>query len=253
MHPIIRRTPGLFRDHLALFVITGIGGLFMASVGAFGTDEIALPVRYLYWTAIMLAGGAIGAALSAGLDHRRWFAESTTRRVAALTLALSVPQTLVVWTASRLILGHGWDPRVLAPLFPAVMIVSAAVMTLDHVARRRPPPLAPRSAEPPRPRLLERLPLRLRGAEIYALQAEDHYLRVHTSAGSELLLLRLSDALNEVEGLDGARTHRSWWVAKAGVADASTVGRRGVLMLKTGVEAPISRTHVRSLREGGWL
>ncbi|MFX8624480.1 LytTR family DNA-binding domain-containing protein, partial [Acinetobacter baumannii] len=77
---------------------------------------------------------------------------------------------------------------------------------------------APAGAPPPR--FLERLPLKLRGAEIYAVEAEDHYLRLHTSRGSDLILMRLSDAIVELEGLEGARTHRSWWVAKGAVRDA---------------------------------
>ena len=70
---------------------------------------------------------------------------------------------------------------------------------------------------PRRSPFLDRLPLRLRGATIRAVQAEDHYLRLHTDRGSDLILMRLSDAVSELEGLEGARTHRSWWVAREAV------------------------------------
>jgi hypothetical protein len=70
-------------------------------------------------------------------------------------------------------------------------------------------------------RFIDRLPFKLRGAAIRAVSSEDHYLRVHTDRGSDLILMRLSDALTELEGLEGAQTHRSWWVAKDAVLDVS--------------------------------
>ena len=37
--------------------------------------------------------------------------------------------------------------------------------------------------------LTDKLPVRLRTADLHALQSEDHYLRVHTSAGDALILV----------------------------------------------------------------
>ena len=65
--------------------------------------------------------------------------------------------------------------------------------------------------------------------------------------------MRLSDAIGELEGLDGAQTHRSWWVAKAALADAKRWDGRATLKLKDGTEAPVSRTHARALRQAGWF
>ena len=80
---------------------------------------------------------------------------------------------------------------------------------------------------------------------LHAVKAQDHYLRLHTSRGSDLILMRLVDALDELEGLAGARTHRSWWVARE--------SGRIILQLEDGVQAPVSRTYLPSLREDGWL
>ena len=97
-----------------------------------------------------------------------------------------------------------------------------------------------------------RLPPRLRGATLHAVQAEDHYLRLHTDRGSDLILMRLSDAVAELEGLEGARTHRSWWVARDAVRDASRGDGRAALTLEGGLVAPVSRRYARALREAGW-
>jgi DNA-binding LytR/AlgR family response regulator len=85
------------------------------------------------------------------------------------------------------------------------------------------------------------------------VSSEDHYLRLHTSKGSDLILMRLTDAITELEGLEGAQTHRSWWVARDAVESARRDGDNVKLMLKGGVEAPVSRPNVRALREEGWL
>ncbi|MDB5460698.1 MAG: DNA-binding response regulator, partial [Caulobacteraceae bacterium] len=91
------------------------------------------------------------------------------------------------------------------------------------------------------------------GGELYAVQAEDHYLRLHTSRGTDLILLRLADAVAELEGIEGAQTHRSWWVAKAAVTDVRRADGRATLTLRNGVEAPVSRSYTGALRDGGWF
>lgn len=89
---------------------------------------------------------------------------------------------------------------------------------------------------------LERLPLKFRGATLYALSAEDHYVRVHTDRGEELVLMRLRDAVQSLGATDGIQVHRSWWVAREGIADRRRDGRKHILVLKSGVEVPVSRT-----------
>jgi len=88
---------------------------------------------------------------------------------------------------------------------------------------------------------------------IYAVSSEDHYLRLHTSKGADLILMRLSDAVVELEGLEGAQTHRSWWVARDAVEGSRRDGDKVFLTLKGGIEAPVSRPNVRPLREAGWF
>jgi DNA-binding LytR/AlgR family response regulator len=107
------------------------------------------------------------------------------------------------------------------------------------------------SSEPPK--FLERLPLKLRGADIWAVEAEDHYLRLHTSKGQDLILMRLSDAIAELEGIEGAQAHRSWWVARDAITEAVRGDGRATLTLKDGAEVPVSRTYARLLRERNWI
>jgi DNA-binding LytR/AlgR family response regulator len=140
-------------------------------------------------------------------------------------------------------------------LAPQVLLLAAALIALQLVLERKRAPQAlsiPAFASP-RPRLLLRLPARLAGAELHAIEAEDHYLRFHTDSGSALLLMRLGDAIAELREIDGARTHRSWWVARQAVIGVSRGGGRAVLQLKGGLQAPVSRTYARALRNAGWF
>jgi hypothetical protein len=56
----------------------------------------------------------------------------------------------------------------------------------------------PDRAEPaPRSSLFDRLPRHL-GRRLVAVEAEDHYVRVHTELGSTLMLARFSDVIQEL-------------------------------------------------------
>ena len=102
-------------------------------------------------------------------------------------------------------------------------------------------------------KFLQRLPLKLRGGEIWAVEAEDHYLRLHTSKGQDLILMRLSDAIDELQGIEGAQVHRSWWVAREAITEAVRGDGRATLTLKDGADVPVSRTYARLLRERRWI
>ena len=115
-----------------------------------------------------------------------------------------------------------------------------------------PPPGEPAPLGPPRPKFLARVPARL-GEQVLALEAEDHYVRVHTPLGSTLILMRFADAIAEMDGADGLKTHRSWWVAKAAVRDFVSRGRRMDLVLEGGLTAPVTREAASQVRRANWV
>ncbi|MGO4410050.1 MULTISPECIES: LytTR family DNA-binding domain-containing protein [unclassified Brevundimonas] len=63
----------------------------------------------------------------------------------------------------------------------------------------------------------------------------------------------LSQAITGLKDVEGAQTHRSWWVARASLAGVVEDGRKLRLRLTDGLEAPVSRARVGVLREEGWL
>ena len=65
--------------------------------------------------------------------------------------------------------------------------------------------------------------------------------------------MRIADAIRELSMVDGLQTHRSWWVAREGLADVAREKGRLVLKLKSGQEAPVSRTYAPAVRQRGWI
>lgn len=183
------------------------------------------------------------------LDERPWLS------VALLTAVISGPLSVVVWAVTGPALNGGMMPLSHLPMIAFyVVTITAAISAVNvFVTRARPVQThAPGPADRTASRFPERLPARLRGAAIRAVQAEDHYLRIHTDRGSDLILMRLSDALEELQGLEGAQTHRSWWVAREAVRDVARSDGRAVLTLEGGLTAPVSRRYARALRAAGW-
>jgi DNA-binding LytR/AlgR family response regulator len=97
------------------------------------------------------------------------------------------------------------------------------------------------------------MPLGVREAELWAIEAEDHYVRLILADGrAPLLSGRFGDALAQVAHIDGCRIHRGRWVADAAVCRVERDGRSWSAVLPDGRRLPISASHVGSVRERGW-
>ncbi|WP_371226373.1 LytTR family DNA-binding domain-containing protein [Roseovarius sp. 2305UL8-3] len=101
------------------------------------------------------------------------------------------------------------------------------------------------------PRLLRRLPPELR-APVLRLSANDHHVEVATEMGRATLRLRLTDAINEMEPVEGMCTHRSHWVALAAIVGVDRGDRQKTLVvLSNGDRIPVSRKYRPALEEAG--
>jgi hypothetical protein len=231
------------------FVIALLAAVFMSVVEAFGSGRVSFIPRLGYWLFLILTGWLWGAFVSRFFFLRPFSALGTWWRVGFASLALSIPFTVVVAFASMLVMGSRFELADIPGLIFSVLTVSVVMTAINVLVDRQSVTTA--SATPAK--FLERLPLKLRGADVWAVEAEDHYLRLHTSKGQDLILMRLADAVSELEGIEGAQVHRSWWVARDAIADARRGDGRATLTLKDGAEAPVSRTYARLLRERGWI
>ncbi|MCK6370684.1 MAG: LytTR family transcriptional regulator [Gammaproteobacteria bacterium] len=83
---------------------------------------------------------------------------------------------------------------------------------------------------------------------LLAIRAEQHYLRVITQAGSELVLYRLSDALRELPPDLGVQVHRSWWVRASAIETVEGQGKKVALVLSSGERVPVSAPYQALVR-----
>jgi DNA-binding LytR/AlgR family response regulator len=241
--------------------VMALAGLFLALVGPFATIQESLPLRLVYWIGVMVAGGGLLALAERLLSHllprmALW------RRALATAAVITAPQTGVVIAAEALVFNNPVSLVLYARLLPAVLIISIAalsVMLLTRTALSRPAsadsPASELEPEETEPDLLaQHLPAQLRDADIVALQAEDHYVRIHTDAGSHLVLMRFADAIVLAETTrPGHRLHRSWWAPADAISAVAYSRGSGQAELKGGITAPVSRSSYPALREAGWF
>ena len=89
---------------------------------------------------------------------------------------------------------------------------------------------------------------------ITALRAEDHYVRVYATDGSDFILTaRFRDAVDALNGVNGCQTHRSWWVNLSHVDKVNHDGRDPVLKLSNGLSVPVGQSYKQLLRVAGVL
>ena len=225
--------------------------LFFALLAPGGSDALPLTSRIAMFVGYGWLGAGLGivavrVAYRLGLWRRGWI---VTAGVSGLLM--TPPMWAVVWLLLWPINGH---PLPLADLPQMLWDVALYCVGMSYFAMALSWRRGASADQPPGPpKFLDRVPLKLRGGELWAVEAEDHYLRLHTSKGQDLILMRLADAIDELEGLEGAQVHRSWWVARDAVTDARRGDGRAVLTLKDGSEVPVSRTYARQLRERRWI
>ena len=258
-----------------LSVMTVIG-VVLALIGPFGSFQDPLAIRLMVWLGLAYAGYAIYSPVG-------WFVAKLSKALdlppawlwVAGTLVATIPMAIVVWSLNQLNAPTYRIPGAQEALlhYAYVLVIGGAVTLLFHfvgssevVARQGKEaasavPEAEGAAkvmsdEPNRNArdnpLLNQLPAEL-GSDVIALEMEDHYVRVHTALGSELVLMRLRDAIAHIQDIDGRQVHRSWWVARLAVEDVKREGRNVRLVLARGIEAPVSRAQVSELKGAGWI
>jgi len=234
---------------LNLLAIAALG-TFLSILGPYNSHAFGVPWVWFYWTGLMALGWMSGGAST--LLFKRYLPDWPRSATAlAQSILVSLPVFLAV-CAIQALAGAPFSLISAPVVFFFVWVISAGVVTIS-VLTERARPSDERPDEPTAARALtDKLPARLRQAKLLALEAEDHYLRVHTDRGDTLILMRLSDAIAAVEACDGARTHRSWWVARSAVEDVERGDGRARLILSETLTAPVSRTYSPKLRADGW-
>ena len=254
---------GFGARHRRGFMIAAIVGFLLAMVGALETTEIPFLPRLAYWEILMLSGALIGLGVSEMVEKWGRLRSRQWAEMPLIATLIALPLTLMVIGTSSLFFNTRQPTfDAFATMFAITFTISMVMTALNYfihwpgkVIPETVAPSAQLAVENASPaKLSARLPLQYRQLEIIALEAEDHYLRVHfDDGGSTLILMRLSDAIAELPDALGAQTHRSWWVAKSAVGDLTKGDGRATLNLSNGVSAPVSRSFYKRLNDEGWF
>jgi hypothetical protein len=239
---------------LRVFAAAAAVAAVLAVSGAFGAHGPQVIWRVAYWLSMSAIGATWGVLFGVYIVPRDWFDRRIILAGVVITLVVGPPMCVASAFAPVLFTGAPFSFRLIWENAPSTLGTTAAMVILAVMIRKR-EPMQTHAAAPaaPPPKFFARMPAKLAGADLWAVEAEDHYLRLHTSLGQDLILMRLGDAIGELEGIEGARTHRSWWVARSAIRRVEREDGRATLVLPDGAAAPVSRAYARVLRAGGWI
>ena len=231
-------------------LLCGLAG-FLTFTGVYDA-VMGLPfwIGWCYWMLTLVVGCLVGYGVIIFFGR---FGASFAVRYGVAIIASTAAVTSVI-AMLQIMVGQPVPWAFIPILFAQVFVISMLVFCMGLIYERTKKSPAPEPTEQdPVKHFLEHLPMKYRDAELYAISSEDHYLRVHTSQGEELILMRLSDAVHDLKHADGLQTHRSWWVAGSAISEVTKDNGRLELKLKSGVSAPVSRTYQPAVKAANWF
>ena len=166
-------------------------------------------------------------------------------------MCVGVPVSMIVWSLNKYAFGFDMGSwLVYFKLLGYCVVISTAISVLYFLIANR--SFTPKTdgaiiATASRNRFLDRLPRHL-GTNLLHIASEDHYVKATTELGSHMVLMRFSDALEELEAMDGIQIHRSHWVTRSGID--TLLREDGKLVVRTINEQtiPVSRGRVKQVK-----
>jgi hypothetical protein len=255
---------------IEIFIVLTLGVL-LGLIGPFGTFETSAGVRMAFWLGTLLMGYAIFRPF---LIVSQWVGETLhvpqliagglALMIAALPLTFLIALFFAGFDAARALNSKSLIGLYLQVWLIGFLVNAVFALTLGRSAKQTElasdlpdPANAPDASNPPDPanavgpslstRLLPDL------GPIHALKGEDHYVRIFGAAGEQLVLMRLRDAIADLQDDQGLQIHRSWWVSRAAVASVRRIGRTAELTLVDGTLVPVARDMMPRLRALQWL
>jgi len=236
------------RVWIAIFAVI----MVLTVAGPFGTNEfLGHAERFVYWSveAILtfFCGLVSATAAFIGLEKfikKRWLVKLLSG------LAPAIPVSLIVWTSNVFVFGPELaNLKTYVFMLGNCLVISVAITVIYYQIREihnsEQPAPAPESDKP---RFLKRLPVEL-GTNLLHASSQDHYVHAVTDRGSHMVLMRFTDAVEELSAMEGLRIHRAHWVAKSAVR--KPVRNDGRLYVETvdGEQFPVSRTYLKEARK----
>lgn len=276
-NPLARLPP--WRDHLTstgtlVFFIGAplIVGLILGWNRMGVGPHLSRAASTLYWTglafAVWIAGTAGTLLVHAALRRRRWPLWSLAFAGAIVGLILFYWPIALYRHFGLGLLPPGvgglapplpWPtidylPQLIANTLPGLVYWTAATWTVSRVFALQPAVGSSLSVGTAATAVLAEAALRARlpahlDAEVLALKAEDHYVRVYTVKGDTLVHYRFRDAVRDLASVDGLQVHRSFWVRRSAIVRRYSEGHGQFLRLANDLRVPVSRSYLHSLRD----
>ncbi|TNJ39151.1 LytTR family DNA-binding domain-containing protein [Phaeobacter sp. B1627] len=239
------------------WIVVGTAVGLTAMAGPYYTlERLSFPERLVYW-GVTIPLSALTMTVLSTVAFRLTKARSLNWVIVTVLVGLVgvLPVTGSVYLSEGIATGFedGWLDGVsffrlalfVAPSLIGVTLVVNALFEFRVVGQDsavlEPPPQSETL-------LQSKLPHHL-GHEIVTVQARDHYAEVTTLKGSAMVLMRLGDAVRDLEPLGGLQVHRSWWVNLAHLARTETGKSGQELVMKTGQRVPVGRSFRKALKE----
>lgn len=254
MHSILKeiRDVAFTRTNLILWTLATLS---LAAAGPFGTfDTMPIVQRLVYWGMVVVISAVLGNSMVVAARLVVADDKPVVRDMIVLAL-MTVVFSPVLWGLTQVFLTMPPDGK------PGLLTMAGYVVPITMtilVARRLLPGFeretyfASRSQNPPSPRLARRLPQPFSG-EILRLAVDDHHVTVVTTVGTFSIRLRFSDAIDEMDTVEGFCTHRSHWVAVRAIAGSERDNGKTHMRLSNGDKVPVSRTYRPDLEAAGLL
>jgi len=240
-------------------------GVFIGFLSPFGMDEIPLHWSIAYWLTTCALGYVVympftyyGDLLLMKALPIHWCRIAVSAFVGSVLMSFVVPIINWVFFSQEV----NYNEQFFGVLPKAIVIggvITFVSLIQDYLRWQKTELLAQQQLNAahqqkaeqeenfPVEKFMALLPIEKRG-ELYCLEMADHYVKVYTSQGHHLLLMRFKDALQLLEKFQGLQTHRSWWVAKSAITSLKKDGRKVSLLLVNELEVPVSRTYADEVK-----
>ncbi len=212
-----------------------IASLLCVIICPFGTDQLSLTSRVIYWScwngfSAILMFSLLEIARKLGFQN-----------YITTSIACSFIFALIYTTAMSAIHSQFLPYQISAPpiIFLNCFLIAIAIFTLVYLAIRQ------NNSKTSTPALQARLG-KYPNAQILALCAQDHYVQIITNQGNELLRMNFSDAIEEMKGVAGLQVHRSYWVSKKSILKIDRKTQN--IELVNGSKIPISRRRLSTIK-----
>lgn len=214
-------------------------------VGPFGTyTELTVADRLSYWTGlIFFVAFFVHVCIRIAMDTPLLGRMSQLWRVWLGVAVGSAPAAAMAALIDRVYRGTSADLLDLTQIWAQIAAISAVIAPFEFLRWSKSEEEDEDPPVPLRTRFHERLTHDL-GTDIISLSMQDHYVEVTTTQGTGLILMRMRDALDELQGLPGVQLHRSHWAARSHLERMRRDKGKNSVQLSDGRRLPVSNTYL---------